>query len=172
VTWQPARRIVWIAAVVTLVTLCWYRIATSPEPAWSLLALVVVVGGPVGWFWWRARRNDGVRRQAATARPGRRTHAVWAEEHLESALAQLGVESVRLVLVPARRPGGSLLAGYRDAGRRVARRAGRGAGGGAGRVTDAAGSAVRRIGPHRSRRGRARCRWPHAGRPACRSVTL
>ncbi|MBO3089414.1 hypothetical protein [Cellulomonas dongxiuzhuiae] len=101
-TWQSARAALTTVGVLILVVLAGYWIARSPEPSWSLLALVVVVGGPVGWFWWKARRDDRARREAAAARPGRRTHAVWADEHLESALADLGATAGGL-------PGGTRL---------------------------------------------------------------
>lgn len=83
-----------ILGVLILVVLAWRRSLTSDEPWWPAvlagLALVAVIAAGV---WWWSRRDDGVRTEAASARPGWRTQGVWADETLGAALTQLGASA-------------------------------------------------------------------------------
>jgi len=94
---QSTARTLQVVGVLIFAVLSWRRAVTSDVPWWpSVLAAVVLVAVIAAGVWWWSRRDDGKRRRTVAARPGWHTQAVWAEETLGSALAQLGASAGKL----------------------------------------------------------------------------
>ena len=94
---QSTARTLQVVGVLIFAVLSWRRAVTSDVPWWpSVLAAIVLVAAIAAGVWWWSRRDDGKRRRTVAARPGWHTQAVWAEETLGAALAQLGAPAGKL----------------------------------------------------------------------------
>ena len=88
---RPGARALQTTGVMTFVVLG-VRKAIRPDDPWlpSTLGALVIVGAVIAVVWLWSRRADRTGRGANAARPGWRTHAVWADETLGDTLARLG----------------------------------------------------------------------------------
>ena len=94
---QSTARTLQVVGVLIFAVLSWRRAVTSDVPWWpSVLAAIVLAAAIAAGVWWWSRRDDGKRRRTVAARPGWHTQAVWAEETLGSALAQLGASAGKI----------------------------------------------------------------------------
>jgi len=89
-----------VAGVVILSAVAWRRLLRDDADALPIPVTVgiavAVVGGVVGFMWWRGRRAARGQRAIAAQRPGWALHQVWADATLSAQLVQQGIWEPRM----------------------------------------------------------------------------